>query len=277
MNALDTNARRGDFFHWRILATGFSFAVFGIGGLLLGLLVFPALALLTPEREARTRRCRKVVHYAFRLFVRMMRALGILTWSARGAERLQGEGKLIIANHPTLLDIVFLIALIPNATCIVKASLFRNVFTRGPVAWAGYIPNGSPEELLRDCERELRRGANLIVFPEGTRTVQGKALRFKRGAAYIWLRSDCDLVLAALDSAPPTLQKNAGWYKVPHRRFHFSIDARTAGEIGGAGSRPEALAAAGDGAAASNRKARSVNRRWQDYFSKTLFAKESSA
>lgn len=248
-----------DCYYWRVLGTGLSFTVFGIGGLILGLIIFPLVALFSLNQDKRNRRCRLLVHHSFRLFVGLMKHLGVLTYSIHGAEALKGEGMLVVANHPTLIDIVFLISLIPNASCIVKADLFRNVFTRGPVSWAGYIANNAPEELLDDCVAQIQDGANLVVFPEGTRTVPEEALRFKRGAAYIWLRSDCKLALATLSSEPPTLAKNTKWYRVPERRFHYSMTVRTADEPAIAGVMPS-----------SNQDARRVNRLLQDYFQKEL-------
>lgn len=250
---------RKDFYYWRIFATGLSFTVFGVGGLVLGLVIFPLTALITPDPERRVLRCRRVVHHSFRLFIEMMRCLGILTYTQHGLEHLEGGGKLIIGNHPTLIDIVFLISRIPNATCIVKSDLTRNLFMRGPVSWAGYIANDSPEELLDECSRQLEKGASLVVFPEGTRSVPGQMLRFKRGAAYIWLRSNCELILAILDSSPPTLSKNTKWYQIPDRKFHFTMDIRE-----GIKTLPAMHSLR------EKQDARAINRLWQNHFQEEL-------
>src|SRR5947209_5702796 len=50
---------------WRIAATALSFTLFGIGGLLLRVLVFPVLALLVRSRERRARTARGVFLMAF--------------------------------------------------------------------------------------------------------------------------------------------------------------------------------------------------------------------
>jgi len=252
-------SKKQDFYYWRVIATGLSFTVFGGGGLILGVVVFPLIALVTPDPQRRVLRCRRVIHHGFHLFIEMMRFLGILTYSLKGLEHLAGGGKLIVANHPTLIDIVFLISRIPNATCIVKSELMRNPFTRGPVSWAGYIANDTPEGLLDDCAGLLEGGANLVVFPEGTRSVQGQTLRFKRGAAYIWLRSNCDLVVAILNSSPPTLSKIAKWYQIPDRKFHYTMDIR-----------PGLEALAGVELSPAESDVRSVNRQWQNYFQQEL-------
>jgi len=155
---------------WRVLATGLSFMLFGLGGLLLRVLVFPLLSLCVREPGSRMRAARAVIRLSFRAFVGVMRLLGVLRYEVRGLEKLDREGQLILANHPTLIDTVFLIAFVRNADCIVKGGLWNNPFTRGPVRAAGYICNDRGPELVEDCIASLGAGGNLIVFPEGTRT-----------------------------------------------------------------------------------------------------------
>lgn len=46
---------------------------------------------------------------------------------------LERQGLLILANHPTLIDTVFLMAFVKHADCIVNNNLWRNPFTGGPV------------------------------------------------------------------------------------------------------------------------------------------------
>ncbi|MEO7013379.1 MAG: 1-acyl-sn-glycerol-3-phosphate acyltransferase, partial [Dokdonella sp.] len=124
---------------WRIIATGLSFLGFGIGGVIQWLLVFPCLNLFVRDSDRRSRLARAVIHRSFAAHIELMRMLGVLTYDIRGAERLQRHGLLILANHPTLIDVVFLISLIPDANCVVKSRLASNPFTRGPVQATGYI------------------------------------------------------------------------------------------------------------------------------------------
>jgi hypothetical protein len=139
---------------WRLFATGFSFFSFGLGGLLLWLLVFPALSALPGSRRQKVSRGQRVVHYSFYAFIGLMHRLGIMTYEIVGLEKLNRPGQLIIANHPTLVDIVFLVSRIKEASCIVKGSLWRNPFMRGPIVNAGYISQRSGEN-----DRRVRRMA----------------------------------------------------------------------------------------------------------------------
>ena len=209
---------------WRVVATGLSFTAFGMGGLVQWLLIFPCLNLFVRDPQRRSRMARAIIHRSFVLFIQLMRALGVLTFDIRGAERLQRSGLLILANHPTLLDVVFLVSLIPNADCIVRSGLARNLFTRGPIKASGYVCNDSGSGLVEDCISSLRSGKNLVIFPEGTRTPRDGHRQLHRGAAYIALRGTSSVTPVVIRCSPPTLSKGEPWYRVPPRCFHVTVE-----------------------------------------------------
>lgn len=209
--------------YWRLFATGFSFFSFGFGGLLLWLLVFPVLSVLPGSRLLKISRGQRVVQASFYLFIGLMHRIGIMTYEINGLEKLNRPGQLIIANHPTLIDIVFLISRIRQANCIVKESLWRNPFMRGPILNAGYISNGDPEKMIADCVAWLQSGGLLIIFPEGTRSVPGLPCRFQRGAAAIALKAGNTVTPVTLSCYPSTLTKAEPWYQIPERRFHLAM------------------------------------------------------
>ncbi|AOY96788.1 1-acyl-sn-glycerol-3-phosphate acyltransferase [Cupriavidus sp. USMAA2-4] len=211
---------------WRVCATGVCFSTFGLGGLLLRIVVFPLMALLPGPDLRRQRACKQLVHHAFRLFLLLMRGLGVLRYEIRHAERLRRSGLLIVANHPSLIDVVFLIALTRRADCVVKAGLARNPFTRGPVLATGYVCNDAGAAMVDDCIASLRAGNNLVIFPEGTRTVPGAPMRLQRGAANIAVRGGFALTPVVIRCEPPTLAKGEKWYAVPLRRPRFVIEVK---------------------------------------------------
>lgn len=209
---------------WRIFATGFVFVMFGLGALFISLTVFPLLRLVSWNPETARRRIQRAMQTTMWLFMEMMRVLGILTYRVDGLDRLRTPGRLIVANHPTLIDVVMLVSLMPAVDCIVKRGLWRNPFLRWPVLWAGYLPNSEGEELIDACASTLRRGHSLLVFPEGTRTVPGQPLRMQRGAAHIALAADAELLPVTISCDPPTLFKGNPWWRVPARRFHLQVN-----------------------------------------------------
>lgn len=211
---------------WRIVATGLSFLVFGVGGLLLGVLVFPLMNIAIRDPRRRRRWARRLVQKSFALHIEFMRVTGVLTYEVRGRERLQRDGLLVLANHPTLIDVVFLVSLLPNADCVVKSALARNPFTRGPVRAAGYVFNDDGAGLVDDCIAAVRRGGTLVIFPEGTRTRRDAPLQLQRGAANIAVRGRLDVTPVRLTCTPMTLGKGEKWYRVPARRFHVVVDVQ---------------------------------------------------
>ncbi|MDN3640808.1 lysophospholipid acyltransferase family protein [Simiduia curdlanivorans] len=199
---------------WRLFATGFSFTLFGLGGLLLPFYAVPWL-LITPKGVKRERKARWLVHINFRFFMNMMRALGILHYYVEDIDRLRQPGQLILANHPSLIDVVLLISLLPQADCVVKSALMKNPSMRGVIRLAGYIANDDPEQVIAEAKASLARGNHLIIFPEGTRTVPGRAISFQRGAANVALRLEQAIRPVLITVEPATLTKQVAWYEIP--------------------------------------------------------------
>lgn len=208
---------------WRLCATGASFVLFGLGGLVLRLLVLPLLGLLPGDARERRRRARAAISKAFYLHVQFMYRSGVLTYVFHGVEKLGRPGQMIIANHPSLIDVVFLIAHIRDTNCIVKQSLWRNPFTRGPVCRAQYISNNGSPEMLEQAADALRAGETLIVFPEGTRTKPQCPPAFHRGAAAIALRGAQVITPVFITVTPTTLTKAEPWYRIPACRVRVSL------------------------------------------------------
>ena len=208
----------------RLAGTALSFASFGIGALGLSLIWFPLLWLLSPDAVTRQRRAQAAIRFCFGLFLRLMSALGVMSYRIEGAERLQqDEGCLLVANHPSLLDYVLLASVLPRCDCIVKQALWRNPFVAGVVRAAGYLPNVAPERLLPLCEQQLATGGTLLIFPEGTRTTPGQPMQLQRGAANIAVRCQADLRLAHIICQPTTLTKQESWYHIPAHKPHFHV------------------------------------------------------
>jgi len=216
---LDSPLGRG----WRVMATGYVFVVFGLGAIFISATIFPAIRLISWERSRARWRIQRAMQLTFKVYVWLMRALGLLTYEVHHVERLWVQGQLVIANHPTLIDVVFLVSLMPRVDCIVKEGLFRHPFLRWPVIWASYIPNRMGEELVQDCSDTLKSGNSLLIFPEGTRSVPGQPLRMQRGAAHIALAAQMNILPVTIEVSEPTLTKGYPWYRVPRRRPHFCI------------------------------------------------------
>ncbi len=243
---------------WRTAATAFCFGVFGAGGALMGLVALPVLRATARDPRACSRQARTLIHNAFRIFVGLMRTVGVISLEVRGAARLRRRGILVLANHPSLIDVVLLGALLEQVNCIVKARLWQNVFTRGPVLAAGYISNREGGQLVEECVAALHRGENLLVFPEGTRTPLDGTIRLLRGAAQIAVRAGCPVAPVVIWVSTPHLTKGAKWCRVPSARPHYVVEVGEDIDVEGCAGSADSQGLA----------ARSLTAWLQDYFAK---------
>lgn len=209
---------------WHVLVVRECFLLFGVGGVLMSLLVFPTLYLLPGGRVARKRRARGVIRFCFWLLTRVLSITGVMRLAVTGREHLQDcGGKVILPNHPTYIDVVILQSLIPDCNCIVKAALWDGWSYGGVLRTAGFVRNDAPETMISDCAASLQSGEPLLIFPEGTRTQPGAALKFLRGSAHILLAAQVPVIPVLITCNPPALSKAHRWYQVPDQTFVVNV------------------------------------------------------
>jgi 1-acyl-sn-glycerol-3-phosphate acyltransferase len=211
---------------FKILASAIGFSALGIGGLLLTLLGLPLLWLLPGGRERLHWRTRWVIHRFFRAIVRFLQWSGIFQVRPEGLPpRKDLAGVLILASHPGYLDVVLLLSLVEQLTCVVKAEIWNNLLFGRVVRAAGYIPALDPTLVLEAGSLALGRGEALLLFPEGTRTQPGEAYVFHRGAAHLALQSRARILPILIACEPPFLAKGHRWYEVPRDSCDYHIRA----------------------------------------------------
>lgn len=146
----------------------------------------------------------------FRAYLAVMEALGLFRCDLRALDALREErGLIIAANHPALLDAVLVISRLPRVVCITKASLWDNWFLGGSIRLARYIRNDAPVELIRRALVELHAGRQLLIFPEGTRTITPPVNPFKGGFALMAYKANVPVQTVFIESRSPYLSK--GW------------------------------------------------------------------
>lgn len=210
---------------WRSLGVPFAFASFMAIALLYALFVFPFVRVMPGSGDLKGRRVRKIISCSFSAFLRactMMRLFRPLRiWGLEGVDFSQPV--IIVANHPTLFDIVVLGSLVPNFNCLVKHKLTQNIFLRGGVKAAEYVTNDRPEEIIQRCVQGFQRSQPLIIFPEGTRSPKDSLGTFSRGAAHLALRTGVPVITAMLECNPPAFRKYQKWYFAPKEPVEYSV------------------------------------------------------
>ncbi|MFM0151274.1 lysophospholipid acyltransferase family protein [Paraburkholderia sediminicola] len=210
---------------WRFCSTGMAFVVFGICGVLFSVLVFP-FVWLWPHPASRQRVVTTVIHWFFRALVAVLRRIGVMELEVSGAQVLRAGGPaIVVANHPTYLDVMVLLSLTPRACCVVKNAHWGNPCFWGIVRSAEYVSNADPSELVEAGARQLAAGYTMIIFPEGTRSPAPNRLHaFSRGFAHMALKVGAPIVPVLMDCDPPAFTKQMRWYDVPARAFRIRVN-----------------------------------------------------
>ena len=208
--------------------TALAFGLFGIAGIVFGLLVSPFLGLFASNTAERERAARRVVRLWFACFIRIIEGLGLVRVVLLNPERLERPGIIVAANHPSLIDVVALISRMDNAAVIVKDKLTRSPFTRAPIRAAGYVSNALGAAGLERATAALESGAAFVLCPEGTRTPAslpaGKSPRMHRGAAALALASRRPITPVRIHAEPRWLTKDRGWWHLPEKPMTLTLE-----------------------------------------------------
>lgn len=214
-------------YYWRLVATALAFTAFGICGLGFSLIVFP-LACIWPHRASKQRIIAAIIHAFFRALVAVLVAVRVMKLDVIGAQALHRQAQhaaIVVANHPTWLDVMVLLSLTPRACCVVKSAHWSNPFFWGVMRAANYVSNADPVELVDAGARQLARGYTMIIFPEGTRSPARNRLHaFSRGFAHMALQSGAPILPVLMDCDPPAFTKSMRWHDVPERAFHMRVN-----------------------------------------------------
>lgn len=201
------------------------FVLFGTISLVLSIVVFPLFWIIVRNPTSRSRISRDLVSICFGLCIQVVNRLGVLRYNIIGDEKIEGlSGCLILANHPSLIDAIFLLSIFRDANVVAKHSLFSNAFTMIAVRVLNYISNRDPSFMMAECIQRLKAGQNLVLFPEGTRSVPGQPLCFSRGAATIAIRARSSCLPVSIQCVPPLLTKTMPWYRIPKKRVSFIVE-----------------------------------------------------
>jgi 1-acyl-sn-glycerol-3-phosphate acyltransferase len=211
---------------WRLLATAVSFFLFGSMAIVLSFGLIVALIFAPVKKSLKHHITRHIIMFSARFYIACLRCLGVLNVKFENMELANQPGTLIIANHPTLLDAVMMMSLMPRTNFIIKAAVANNPLLSIIVSMAGYIPNNETGiALVKKASLALQKGETLMIFPEGTRTDPSQSLKFKRSAANIAIHSNCIILPVLITCEPITLRKYEPWHSIPDQKPLFHLRA----------------------------------------------------
>ena len=213
---------------FRTIITVLVFGGFWLGCLLVGWLFLPWVILWPGSRKVKFQRALRVMRRGFQFFHFMM-------WLFRLYRRRSTQPHLrpngmpadkpavIIANHPTLVDVTAIVSLFPNVVAVARPGLANNPLLSWLVRTCGFVPVG--RTMLAECEERLRMGFDVLIFPEGTRTPFGGPLNpFQRGAFELAVRAQVPIVMVKLTCVPLVLSKKLPMHKVSDKMATLTIE-----------------------------------------------------
>lgn len=201
-----------------------SWLVFGLGAVVFNLHCF-ALFLLRGRERSRPA-VREGIRRFFSSWVGWLRLTGLVRVNWSGLDNLSlTRPTVCVANHPGLLDAVFLLSKLPDAVCIFKRALLRNPFLAPAALMGGHPWCVAGPDFVRKAVGEISSGRNLLIFPEGTRTAAGAALNpLKPGFALIASRAGVPVQVIVIRSSRDLLPRGRAWWRVP--RLPATVDIR---------------------------------------------------
>jgi len=134
--------------------------------------------------------------------------------SVKGLENITKERQYIFAtNHQSYFDILALLSFIPVPFAfIMKEELMSIPLFGRAMKSAGYlgISREDPRRAIHGINKaieKVKEGFSLVIFPEGTRSLDGKLNEFKRGAFNLALKTQLDIVPIAIDGSFKIVKK----------------------------------------------------------------------
>jgi len=171
-------------------------------------LVLPILPLM--PRDMACRAARMAITWGFWCFIGILRLSGRIHIELDELDEFRNEKSLIIAcNHPSLWDAVLMLSRLPNVACIMKAQVSNNLFVGIGARLACYISNDSSREMIRQAMTELRSGSQILLFPEGTRTIMYPINPLKSSIGVIANRARAPVQTVIIETDSDFLSK--GW------------------------------------------------------------------
>lgn len=166
-----------------ILRSTLMFLLFVMGCIILGLTIL--LLLLVPIKKSRkkqfictmiNRSCRFILFLGYFIKKKKINTSG---------ETFEKPG-IIIANHQSFIDILVILSLSPKIIMVTKKWVWRSPFFGFIIRYVDFYYAGNGYELSVDLlQQKVNEGYSIAIFPEGTRTPDGKMKRFHKGAFYL--------------------------------------------------------------------------------------------
>ena len=199
----------------RSAITIFCFLFFGVGAVIVNFLLFPFI-------KNNKKLCSDIIFHLWKFFTNFLIFIKLIKLNVKKLEKI--ENKVIVSTHPSFIDIVILMGMIPRTTCFVKQSLAKNPILKNIISSIFITNDVELEELKKQTKNMLDLGFNLIIFPAGTRHRKNEYPKIKKGAALIALNANKNIVPVKIFSDEDFLFIHQPFYAAGDKTVTFEIE-----------------------------------------------------
>lgn len=138
------------------------------------------------------------------------------------AGNLRGRTFVMISNHQSILDILFINSLLLRFKWVSKIENMKVPVLGWYLRMAGYLvvdrsDRGSKDRMMEEALSCLRRGTSVMLFPEGTRSADGEIGFFRRGAFQLAIAAGVPVLPVVIDGTGGILPKHGMVFRNGHR------------------------------------------------------------
>jgi 1-acyl-sn-glycerol-3-phosphate acyltransferase len=200
------------------------FLIFGIGTIVMGNIVFPLIKLLLPKKY-KLNTYSSVIRQSWKFFVKFLIFIKIIDVKVKDIEKIKNiKNSIIVSTHPSFIDGVVLISLIPQTTCLVAERLSTNFITKNIVNTMFIISGKSLDSIVHDSVKMLDNNFNVLIFPSGRRHKANEYPKIRKGAALLAIKSKKDIVPIRLTTNTNFLQINEPVHKPVEKQVEYLVE-----------------------------------------------------
>ncbi|MGI4746522.1 MAG: lysophospholipid acyltransferase family protein [Janthinobacterium lividum] len=170
---------------------------------------------------------RGILRLSARLTLQVARLTGLIQCDLPALAEMVGPyGLLLVANHPSRLDALFMIACLPDLVCITKASIWDHRLFGAAIRMAGY-PRVGDDRHFASVGALLLDGHRVLVFPEGTRSPTAGPGPFRPGFAVLARQAQVPIQTIMIETDSDFLGRDWPLLRVPARPVRIGLRVGT--------------------------------------------------
>lgn len=200
------------------------FIVFGIGAVLLRyfVLIFPEY--LIRNKEKRLKVCSKILRKSWCFFIKLLEFLKIIKLNINDLNAIKNiKNSIIVSTHPSFIDVVIIMSVIPYTTCFAAEKIKNNIFFKGMADLLFILDSKDIQEWEKSAKNMLDSGFNILIFPMGERHKKSEKPKIRKGASLLALNNLKNIEMIKIETSYEFLMKNQNIYEIEKDPVTYNI------------------------------------------------------